>query len=422
MKKIEKKMRDLINSLLEKTSHAQTIRLLIIGVNAWVFLNTSLLLPAHEHFWSEKAYLDAVDPGALGFIDGLTSLLLHSEWTRFYPFVIAVQLLAALSAIAGRFPVISQIAVLWSTLTLDQRAAVILDGGNNLIHLFLVYLVFMSASPALKTGRRWRHFRNGLANLSFLAARLQLVLVYLAAGLSKTHGDLWPKGVALYYTMNVEEYGTPFLSQLMSVPAMSVFASFSTLAFQISLPFLIWNRSLRPYYLAAGTLFHLGIAFGMGLLSFGFAMCTCYIVFYTDRKAGRILAAFGNALKSERLYVAFDENCVRCQRFASWVRLLDWRNRIVADGARRPRNELLRNIPFLQRVSFLCAWDGRRIHERGEVFFEIAKRLPLILPLAPLLYLAVRSGLGDFLYTRYCLRSGWREKCREGFCQLEETR
>ena len=412
---------DLQSLVLNKSTHPQTIRILSISINTWVVINTLILLPSHRHFWSSSAYINYPDPDSLSWLDRLTGLLLFPNYTDYYPLIIMLQLIAAAFALLKVYPVFAQILVTWTTMTLDSRASVIMDGGNNLIHLFLLYLILMVASPQISNFKHLTETRIALSNLAFLLARLQLALVYLTAGLSKIQGNLWPKGVALYYTLNVSEYSTPLLGKLMSLPLLTVLASYSTLVFQISFIFLIWNRSFRPYFLLAGALFHMGISFGMGLMSFGFAMCACYFVFYTNEHSDRTLCRIKSWLFPSRLHIAFDDNCYWCQKFSRAISFLDWRKLVFADSARYPRTLLLQTIPREHRLQTIHACDDQGIISGFAVLTAIFKRVPCLMLFAPLMHLVYKTGLGDALYTRFCLKANWRHSCTNHTCMLKET-
>jgi uncharacterized BrkB/YihY/UPF0761 family membrane protein len=52
-----------------------------------------------------------------------------------------------------------------------------------------------------------------------------------------------------------------------------------SLAWEVSYPFLIWNRHARPFYLTLAVLVHLGIGLFMGMLTFGIIMIVANMAF-----------------------------------------------------------------------------------------------------------------------------------------------
>lgn len=284
--KYSQQIRNFVLQVLSRQTHADTIALFRLVISLWVIGNALLLLPGGEHFWGENAFVEGSDFAKLSVFEKIFDILNAPEMARFYLLVIILQLVSAVTAGFGFWPGMSSALLYWSTLTLDNRAPVILDGGNNLMHILLFLCIFMVPKSRFAA-------RNALSNACFFVARFQVVFVYATAGLSKVTGQLWPQGMAMYYTMNVAEYGHPLLGELMTnFPLLSVLGSYGTLFFQLSLPFLIWFRKTRWLVLLVGTLFHLGIVFGMGLVSFGFAMCVSYFLFYRNEKSRRILERF----------------------------------------------------------------------------------------------------------------------------------
>ncbi len=278
-----------LNLLVTTKTHANTVQFFRAVTSLWVILGTLILLPAADQFYSLHSHIPLAETASSDFLWFLN--ILHSaDLNYLYPLFILGQLICACFAGLSLFPRCSSLALYFFTMNLDNRANVIMDGGNNLMHLILFYLIFASPHQRKYTSTIWSYVDNLTTNLSFYMCRIQVALVYLTAGMLKLAGPLWTKGVALYYTMNVVEYGLPSIAKLMShVPLIMVIATYGTVLFQISFPFMIWNRKARPIYMTIGTLLHLQISLVMGLFMFGLAMCTSYFCFYTDAQASQIL-------------------------------------------------------------------------------------------------------------------------------------
>jgi hypothetical protein len=128
------------------------------------------------------------------------------------------------------------------------------------------------------------------SNLFLLACKIQLILVYLFAGLYKLHGTYWLNGEALYYVMNLREFSHPWLQQFMlSKPWLLAAGTYAALAYQLLFPVLVWIKPIRFPFLLVGIIFHLLVAIGMGLPDFGIFMVLCYSMFVDDVKARRVL-------------------------------------------------------------------------------------------------------------------------------------
>lgn len=248
-------------------------------VYAWTFVNYAILSTEGAFFYSKDSYIPSKSFTDLGLFEKVFNLLHWNSLEPAYPVFLGSVLISSALAFFEKWPRISALVVYFLMINLDNKAGVILDGGNNLMHLIGFYLIFVNTSKSQSA------FSTTLTNLSVLMIKIQVTLVYATAGLLKVMGPLWNKGVALYYTMGVNEYGNPFLFKLLSENAgFLALMTLGTVLFQISLPYLIWLRPWRPYVVLAGTCLHLSISFVMGLFMFGFAMCVSYSFFSEDKK------------------------------------------------------------------------------------------------------------------------------------------
>lgn len=247
-------------------------------VYLWIFINYLILATESGFFFSEKAYIPSVDFHSLTAFEKIFNLLSHPDMLEAYPFFLGSIIFLAALGIADWYPRITAALVYFLMMNLDNRAQVILDGGNNLIHLIGFYLIFIN------TKRSQSEVSTMVTNLAAIMIKLQVVLIYATAGLLKVMGPLWTKGVALYYTMGVPEYGnTAIFHTLSHYPALLAFLTLGTVIFQISFPYLIWLRPWRPVMVAIGTSLHLSISLIMGLFMFGLAMCVSYTFFREDK-------------------------------------------------------------------------------------------------------------------------------------------
>ncbi|KYG67085.1 hypothetical protein AZI86_08725 [Bdellovibrio bacteriovorus] len=248
-------------------------------VYAWMFVNYLILSSDGSYFYSKDSYIPTKNFTDLGLFEKVFNLLHWDILQSAYPVFLVAILIFSVLAFLEKWPRASALAVYFLMINLDNKAGVILDGGNNLMHLIGFYLIFVNPRKSQSA------FSTTLTNLSVLMIKIQVTFVYATAGLLKVMGPLWNKGVALYYTMGVNEYGNPFLFKLLSEnAAFLALMTLGTVLFQISLPYLIWLRPWRPYVVLAGTCLHLSISFVMGLFMFGFAMCVSYSFFSEDKE------------------------------------------------------------------------------------------------------------------------------------------
>ncbi len=191
----------------------------------------------------------------------------------------------------------------WS---LHQRFPGIWDGGDNLIHLVLVYAMFADvgawfsldakrrASTPVDAHATGARLGGMLHNTAILAFALQLSLVYGVAGLYKVQGDVWQDGTAIYHAFRSGQFVWPGFSELLYQNAVVVtLLSHGTVAFQVAFPFLLFlNRHTRRIAVALGLTFHLGIALFLGLITFSLFMASVDVALIDDdeyRALGRWL-------------------------------------------------------------------------------------------------------------------------------------
>jgi len=147
--------------------------------------------------------------------------------------------------------------------------------GDYMLNQLLFFNCFLLPKPSHNL--IINDFKTVIHNISLVALKTQVCLAYFIAACFKLTDDTWLNGSALNLTFQVPEFSN---SVFQSIPyAICVVFTYLTLFYQLSFPFLVWFRPFKIYLFLFGILQHLLIAFGMGLVSFGFVMIICYILF-----------------------------------------------------------------------------------------------------------------------------------------------
>ena len=375
---------DRLVALCETEPHLHTQRIFSAAIYAWILLGTLMLLPYYDELWGPHSLANRVVFDATRWDHWLVHLSLHPRLADHTWVFFVGQLIGLALVLSKTMPRLGAITVYLFTFNIYQRTGQLLDGGNNLVQLLMFYFVFMNIS-----GRRseienptLRQASNAISNVAFWMCRFQLVIVYLTAGTLKLNGALWQKGMALYYILQGESYTHPLAREMVvAFPGVAMLATYATLAFQILFVVLIWHRPARKYLIAAGVGLHLcGIAFGMGLLFFGLVMCLAYLVFLPPDVSERLRRPL---LDEARVRLSVPASRPRLAGLARTIAWLDLRRRteVVVDGT-----ELSASVGDETSVTGLAA------------VWLAAKRVPVLLPLLPLAWLAWYVGLAQRLY------------------------
>jgi predicted DCC family thiol-disulfide oxidoreductase YuxK len=337
-------------------------------------------------------------------------------------------------------------AFYWSA---QERTPVLWDGGDNIMSLVFIYAFFanLGAHFSFDAARlRRARERGGLLqkalsmthNAALLAFALQLCLLYGVSGLYKVQGEMWQNGTALYYIMRVDEFNWRGVSELVYTNAFLMTAgTYATVAFQVAFPFLFFmNRYTRLFALAMGFGFHLSIGAFMGLVTFSAFMISVELALITDneyrsfrrrlsnffgRLAQRVVNVWGRMTQSPRLEpvrikVFYDGWCPFCRQSIERLRSLDTLSLLEPISFREPGVLAQYNLDAERLEARIHARTARVTVEGIDAMTLIAMRLPLLWPTVPLLWVAVRLGVGQQVYDwiaarRTIIPSGCADAC-----------
>lgn len=73
---------------------------------------------------------------------------------------------------------------------------------------------------------------------------------------------------------------------------LSKIATYAVLMYQGLFPLIVWFKKVKIPFLLFGVLMHLGIAFGMGIFTFGIVMCLVYLPFLSADQIEKLRAGF----------------------------------------------------------------------------------------------------------------------------------
>ncbi len=180
--------------------------------------------------------------------------------------------------------------------SLHQQNPIILDGGNNIMIITLIYLFFVKTNAYFSidkflnsTKKKENLYINIVHNFGVLSIIIQFCILYLNSALYKVMGEYWQNGTAIYYILQVDEFNLPWLTDLIiSSDILIVFITYSTVLLQIAFPFMLLNKFTKYLALSLIVPLHLAIAITMGLITFSLTMIIIDMILISDRDYKRV--------------------------------------------------------------------------------------------------------------------------------------
>ncbi|HEV2070986.1 MAG TPA: HTTM domain-containing protein [Acidimicrobiales bacterium] len=211
--------------------------------------------------------------------------------------LLALLVWAAICLVVGFHTRLAAVVAFVAVVSLHRRNPFVFQAGDNLLRSFAFYFMFAPAGAALSVDR-WRQARARFwefprrAVWALRLVQVQLSILYLFSVWSKLGGRTWHEGTATSWAMRVDELVRlrlpPSITESLLV---SNVVTYGTLAVELALAVLIWNRRARPWVLAAGVGLHLSIEVTMRVGFFSLVVLLYYVAFIppelmTDRLLG----------------------------------------------------------------------------------------------------------------------------------------
>jgi predicted DCC family thiol-disulfide oxidoreductase YuxK len=131
--------------------------------------------------------------------------------------------------------------------------------------------------------------------------------------------------------------------------------------------------------------------------------------------------AIQSVASADQAIVLYDGACRFCQFSVRVLTRLDWRHRLHFQSA-RGKELPASDIPLIRgrvlEAMHLLTPDRKRVHAGFGAFRWIAWRLPLTVPLAPLLYVPGIPWLGSKVYHWVAKNRFGLVPCRNGTCRV----
>lgn len=225
-----------------------------------------------------------------------------------------VVLVAIVCLLVGFHSRIAAVLVFCGLVSFTRRDPLVFNSGDLLLRVMALYLMLAATGASLSVDR-WRKARRGQGRFWDFPARamwplrlmqVQLTVVYLSTLWAKAGGTTWRDGTAVSYALRLESLARlPVPEVLTRSLSISNALTFGTLAMELALGILVWNRRARPWVLLLGVAFHLAIDYALRVGFFSYAMLVLYLAFVPpeamDAWIGRLRARVGRGALREDL-------------------------------------------------------------------------------------------------------------------------
>jgi len=303
----------------------------------------------------------------------------------------ALGLLAGRSFYASVFLALAGFSLLVWRLPFSQ-------GDDDLTRLALTYML-LTLPPRAQVPpgalRVWIH------NIGVLAIAAQVAILYFFAGFAKGFGEEWQHGTALYYGSQSALFSSPLFQHITQSPWIVTPGTYISVVYPIMFPVAILSPFRVPW-LVWGMIFHFLTAIFMGLWAFGTLMIGMDLFLITDREYATlrqwVRARVRGTAPAARLYI--DGFCPTCRATARVLANLDWRGRVEIVSFRDPAVPVPPDLTPARLETEMVLVDLRRGQVVGgfQAIRVLARQLPLLWPVRPLLAVIAWSGWGDRAY------------------------
>lgn len=256
----------------------------------------SRALAAWDRFWFTPAPTStlAVLRIGVGVLAALTAVTLWVDLDVFYRAtwlgdrgargVVAALAFGAALLIVGLRTRVAAVVVLLCLLTLASVNPFVFNSGDDLLRYLALFVALAPAGVALsvdsrrREGTAWRFPPRPVWPLRLV--QLQVTVMYAAAVWHKLQGHRWVDGTAASYPLRIPDmvrFSVP--TGIVESPAMAHLLTWGTLAIEVAIPVLVWNRRTRPWVLGLGVALHLSIDLTLRAGFFSWVVLVAYLAF-----------------------------------------------------------------------------------------------------------------------------------------------
>jgi hypothetical protein len=297
---------DAWNSFWFKPTSTSTLAVFRIAFGLVVFAWSVSLVPDATSLFTKDGILTD-QPNYTGLVGGAWGLLGIFPSKAAMIVLLVALIVASLCLMLGVFSQAAALVVFLGVISFERRDPFVFNSGDVLIRLLALYLIFAPASAALslvtfvRDRERFWTFPER-APWAMRLIQIQFSVVYLIAVWTKVRGTTWNVGTAVSFALRISDLNRfPVPGFVQNSALISNFFTFGTLALELSLAILVWNRKLRPWVLLAGLSLHLGIEYSIRVGFYGLAIMSMYLIWVPPERMDALLLSLRRRLSRPRV-------------------------------------------------------------------------------------------------------------------------
>lgn len=235
-------------------------------------------LPCLSCFYSDQAYFMPVHLPWQFNLNFILNIMSIPKFSQYYYLVVGFQVLFCITGLFNKFRLLSSMVVYFTTVLLHNKSYIMLTGGDTLLNLLLLYLIFLQLPKNPSQSNRIRNLWNATV---FFIIQLQIVILYFFSAFYKWLDHDWVSGFAMYGVLINPDFSHPLIfNYLKENNFLLSLSTWFVLVFQSLFPVLVYIKKFKKTFLFIGMAIHLGIFIIIGLFGFSMIMMITYIVFY----------------------------------------------------------------------------------------------------------------------------------------------
>jgi hypothetical protein len=266
----------------------RTAAALRIGLSSLFLFILWDFYPVMPLLFGHRGMMGTMEP-VLKHLSGFQYFLFHHDSTWELQIWFWASVASAAMAMIGFLTRLSLILTFVSMMLFRERGPFITFGADLVMNCLGVWLLFLDCGRVWSVdqflrSRSLRSLRTRIELWPVKAIQIQVALIYLVTGLKKLQTTPWQDGSAVYYAVHVGNVlkGQP-LPWIVHHHGLMAFMNYATLCIELTVPFMLFFRSLRIWAMGAAFLMHTGIDIFMSIRFFSLAMYVGYVAFLDTR-------------------------------------------------------------------------------------------------------------------------------------------